>query len=73
VYVKFEYSAEDNEAGLQAIEKDLREEILRKGGVPNWIGVGRGNIWLVKGTLWREVCFNRNKSHSAFMIISPRI
>ena len=55
VFVKFKYYPEGNDAALEIIENDLRREAARKGGIPSWIGINRGNVWVVKGTPWREV------------------
>jgi hypothetical protein len=38
-----------------AIEKDIRDKVAEKGGIPSWIGLRNGNVWRVKGTPWREV------------------
>ncbi|KAF5386931.1 hypothetical protein D9615_001714 [Tricholomella constricta] len=54
VFVRFSYSASDSEDALKAIESQLKEEAVQHGGLPSWSGLGRGGIWLVKGTPWRE-------------------
>ncbi|EGO21697.1 hypothetical protein SERLADRAFT_362954 [Serpula lacrymans var. lacrymans S7.9] len=54
VFVHFNYNASDPENALVSIENDLKQEALKHGGIPSWTGLGRGNIWLVKGRPWRE-------------------
>jgi hypothetical protein len=55
VFVKFKYNAEHPEEALKAIENDLRDIVVKKGGSPSWIGLKRGTAWLVKGKPWPEV------------------
>lgn len=56
VFVKFGYNpgATEDEA-LSKILEELRENVTKNGGMPSWIGVPQGNVWLVKGKPWREV------------------
>ncbi|KAI0637238.1 exonuclease [Trametes polyzona] len=54
VFVKFKYSAKDEDSALQTILQNLRENVHAHGGVPSWIGLPSGEVWLVKGTPWRE-------------------
>jgi hypothetical protein len=56
-YVRFTYDpgAVNDEEALSAIEKDIRDKVAERGGIPSWIGLRRGNVWRVKGTPWREV------------------
>lgn len=56
VFVRFSYSSSDPEGALNTIESKVREEATKHGGLPSWLGIGGGNVWLVKGTPWREVC-----------------
>ena len=62
VFVKFGYKV-INPGGAsepEEILQKLRESIHSQGGVPSWIGLPTGEVWLVKGTPWREVrrlCF----------------
>jgi hypothetical protein len=55
VFVKFKYNAKDQESALLAIEHDLRQHTQQHSGLPSWVGLSGGNIWLVKGRPWREV------------------
>ena len=55
VFVKFTYNVADSEGTLHEILVSLRENIHSQGGVPSWVGIPTGNVWLVKGTPWREV------------------
>ena len=64
-FVKFKYSAKNQESALVSIENDLREYARRHGGFPSWAGLSGGNIWLVKGHPWREV----GKGMSLFNIV----
>lgn len=60
VFVKFAYNASDKESALKDIEGDLRAEVDEQ-STPSWAGLGRGNVWLVKGQPWLEVryCITR--------------
>jgi hypothetical protein len=53
VFVRFSYTPEDEQTS--GIENSLREELAKHGALPSWLGLGRGTIWLVKGTPWKEV------------------
>lgn len=55
VFVRFTYSANESRAALDIIQRDVMEAAAKQGGIPSWIGVAKGNVWLVKGTPWREV------------------
>lgn len=64
VFVHFSYALdkpddaakrEDIERVLGEIEKEVRAEATKDGGVPNWVGLGHGRVWTVKGQPWREV------------------
>lgn len=52
VFVRFSYTSEDEPS---RIETSLREELAKHDSLPSWLGLGRGKIWLVKGTPWKEV------------------
>ncbi|KAF8078176.1 RNA12 protein-domain-containing protein [Lyophyllum atratum] len=54
VFVRFSYSAGDPEGALKTIESHLAEESAKHGGLPSWLGLRKGSMWLVKGTPWRE-------------------
>ncbi|KAI6116935.1 RNA12 protein-domain-containing protein [Pisolithus croceorrhizus] len=55
VFVHFSYAAhETEEHAMDAIESDVKDEIDRHGGMPSWLGLSRGSVWLVKGRPWRE-------------------
>ncbi len=56
VFVKFKYKASDSDNALQTILHNIRENVHSHGGVPSWCGLPAGEVWLVKGTPWREVC-----------------
>ena len=55
VFVKFRYTASDTESALDKIVEDLRNQVHSHGGVPSWYGIPTGEVWLVKGSPWREV------------------
>lgn len=56
VFVKFKYfETGDPQTALLDIEKDLREGVRKRGGVPSWMNISLGGLWLVKGKPWREV------------------
>lgn len=59
VFVKFKYHATEHDSALQLIVQNLRNHVHSHGGVPSWVGLPSGEIWLVKGRPWLEVCFNR--------------
>ncbi|KAH9857835.1 RNA12 protein-domain-containing protein [Lenzites betulinus] len=54
VFVKFKYSAEDTDTALPTILENLRENVHSHGGVPSWVGLSTGEVWLVKGSPWKE-------------------
>jgi hypothetical protein len=56
VFVRFSYTAEDEQPSK--MQNSLREELAKHGALPSWLGLGRGTIWLVKGTPWKEVLTN---------------
>ena len=53
VFVRFSYTPENEQPSR--IENTLRKELAKKGALPSWLGLGRGTVWLVKGTPWKEV------------------
>ncbi|KAF8163083.1 RNA12 protein-domain-containing protein [Crassisporium funariophilum] len=62
VFVRFSYNTDpelvgDPDKQLSAIESALREENAKHGALPSWVGLGGGNIWLVKGSPWKEDMF----------------
>ncbi|GJE86794.1 exonuclease [Phanerochaete sordida] len=55
VFVKFGYDPGDSaDEALAQIVADLRDAAAKHGGMPSWIGLPQGNVWLVKGKPWRE-------------------
>ncbi|EPQ58246.1 hypothetical protein GLOTRDRAFT_57027 [Gloeophyllum trabeum ATCC 11539] len=54
VFIHFRYNASEGSSTLEDIEKHVRDQAAKQGGVPSWSGVSRGSIWLVKGHPWRE-------------------
>lgn len=54
VFIHFSYCANDPDSAVQTIINELREEAAKHGGLPSWLGLGGGDVWLVKGTPWRE-------------------
>ncbi|KAI1790774.1 exonuclease [Ganoderma leucocontextum] len=56
VFVKFRYNTAGQGTGTaqQSILENLRKYIHSHGGVPSWLGLPSGEVWLVKGTPWRE-------------------
>ncbi|KAF8803621.1 hypothetical protein BYT27DRAFT_7171768 [Phlegmacium glaucopus] len=56
VFVRFSYTPSDTPEGeqLSEIESSLRKESAKHGSLPSWLGLGRGTIWLVKGSPWKE-------------------
>lgn len=60
VFIQFSYSASDPQTALQTIEAQLKHEADKHGGLPSWLGLTGGQIWLVKGAPWREACYSCN-------------
>lgn len=56
VFVRFRYNAGSDDAALSEVVHSLRQHTAEHGGVPSWAGLSGGNVWLVKGKPWREVC-----------------
>lgn len=57
VFIKYEYLSPPGSDGKKQVDdiiRDLRSNVQKKGGVPTWLGLPRGNIWEVKGRPWRE-------------------
>ncbi|KAG6888067.1 hypothetical protein C0995_010842 [Termitomyces sp. Mi166 len=54
VFIRFIYNASDTENALKSIERELVEVAAKHGGLPSWLGLNKGNTWMVKGTPWRE-------------------
>ncbi|KAF9036944.1 hypothetical protein BDZ89DRAFT_946218 [Hymenopellis radicata] len=56
VFVHFDYNASDDSDALRTIEHDLRQQLKQDGALPSWLGLGThaGQVWLVKGTPWKE-------------------
>jgi hypothetical protein len=70
VFVRFKYeTAGDSLPALGVIQKSVREAAAKHGGIPSWIEWSRGNVWLVRGSPWREVCliYNTTLSVSDFV------
>ncbi|KAK0228223.1 RNA12 protein-domain-containing protein [Armillaria fumosa] len=53
VFVRFAYKA-DSENALESIEQDLKHKVQDHGGLPSWLGMSSGNVWMVKGIPWNE-------------------
>ncbi|OAX43831.1 hypothetical protein K503DRAFT_789293 [Rhizopogon vinicolor AM-OR11-026] len=49
VFVRFAYNAPDDENALETLQRDLRIEADKHGGLPSWSGLNYCNVWLVKG------------------------
>jgi hypothetical protein len=65
VFVRFRYSADNSMSALDIIHESAREVAAERGGIPSWIELARGDVWLVRGKPWREVCliiYNSNFS-----------
>ncbi|KAI0721515.1 exonuclease [Cerioporus squamosus] len=54
VFVKFRYNASDSGNALETILENVRNHVHSHGGVPSWWGLPSGEVWLVKGSPWRE-------------------
>ncbi|KAK0210434.1 RNA12 protein-domain-containing protein [Desarmillaria ectypa] len=53
VFIRFAYKA-DSKNALEAIEQELKRKVHDYGGLPSWLGLGSGDVWLVKGIPWNE-------------------
>ncbi|KZT74225.1 hypothetical protein DAEQUDRAFT_761656 [Daedalea quercina L-15889] len=53
VFVRFSYVTSTEDAQKDILHR-LREVTAQHGGVPSWLSVLRGDMWLVKGKPWRE-------------------
>ncbi|KAG6854990.1 hypothetical protein C0991_009813 [Blastosporella zonata] len=53
VFVRFAYTASEPEDALKTIKHEL-SDVTAKHGIPSWLGLNKGKIWVVKGTPWRE-------------------
>lgn len=63
VFVRFSYTPSPSESltdggdPLTALQNALNEEANKHGGLPTWMGVGSSEIWVVRGSPWKEVCY----------------
>lgn len=57
VFVRFSYTPPDVEESQHwsVLQSALSEEAEKHGGMPSWIGMWTGNLWVVRGTPWNEV------------------
>jgi hypothetical protein len=61
VFVHFRYSVPSgsselaDDRALQDVTATILEQINKNGGIMKWTGLGRSDIWSVKGRPWREV------------------
>jgi hypothetical protein len=39
-----------------SLEAEIKKQVHDLGGVETWIGNKGGEVWLVRGKPWREVC-----------------
>lgn len=60
VFVRFGYDDQGQQTAVEDIERDLKNDIEAKGGIPSWLGLSGGSVWLVKGRPWKEVCRSSN-------------
>ena len=73
VFVRFSYtpslseSLADGGDPLKALQNVLNEEANKHGGLPTWMGVGSSEIWIVRGSPWKEVCYPFNIQHSCII------
>lgn len=83
VFVRFSYTpSTPGDEQLSNIENSLRKELEKHGALPSWLGLGRGTIWLVKGSPWKEVIayltivltqwHNNLEGHESFCIPNPQ-
>lgn len=61
VFVRFAYNPRDDQNALEALQKDLRLEADKHGGLPSWSGLNYCSIWLVKGSPFVEVRFPKRQ------------
>ncbi|KIM49011.1 hypothetical protein M413DRAFT_438171 [Hebeloma cylindrosporum] len=56
VFVRFSYSPPYTPDGdnWSALQTTLGEEIRKHGPLPTWLGVGSGELWIVRGSPWKE-------------------
>jgi hypothetical protein len=47
---------------VAAAHTALLQHVAARGGIPRWTGLGRGDVWLVKGRPWREVAYNLQRA-----------
>jgi hypothetical protein len=57
VFVRFSYSPPNSpdRDNWSALQRALGEEIRKHGPLPTWLGVGSGELWVVRGSPWKEV------------------
>jgi hypothetical protein len=63
-FVKFKYTKRAEEAKAEgekpterpSLEADIKKQVKDAGGIRTWLGNATGEVWLVRGKPWREVC-----------------
>lgn len=71
VFVNFTYNPPPDASGtktLEEVEKSIRAEVEKAGGIRTWFGIGTGDFFRVKGKPWNEV-----RSSSACCIEGRRL
>ncbi|KIK63729.1 hypothetical protein GYMLUDRAFT_40790 [Collybiopsis luxurians FD-317 M1] len=64
VFVQFKYraSTQEEETALKNIQESLQTQLKEQGGVATWSGTRTPNVWLVRGSPWREDILSRTAS-----------
>ncbi|KDR81387.1 hypothetical protein GALMADRAFT_58608 [Galerina marginata CBS 339.88] len=57
LFVRFSYNPPSDvepDKHWSVLQSALSEEVAKKGALPTWLGLGSGNIWVVRGSPWKE-------------------
>lgn len=63
-FVKFKYRKQPEEANAEgeepterpSLETEIKDQVKAAGGIRTWLGNADGDVWLVRGKPWKEVC-----------------
>jgi len=75
-FVKFKYmepaKVQDSDEPLEtpSLEAEIQKQVHDLGGVETWTGRKAGDVWLVRGKPWREVCELCSCAVPKYLIVS---
>lgn len=58
---------------LSEVKEVVRSKAKELGGVPSWLSLRRGDVWVVQGEPWSEVCSDVTLTRGVMLIRSKRV